>query len=137
MPELKEAVLVTSRRSAVGKGGRGSLRSTWPDDFAAQVIKDTLTGLPKLPLEAIDDVITATRAQAAELRQEMLPRVRDLMDEALEEIEQILTPEQREAYDRLRRFQRRGLEMLVLGPGGPGGPRGGPQRRGRRHGPPF
>ena len=87
--------------------------------------------------EAIDDVITATREQAAELRQEMFPRVRDLMDEALEEIEQILTPEQREAYDRLRRFQRRGLEMLVLGPGGPGGPRGGPQRRGRRHGPPF
>ena len=87
--------------------------------------------------EAIDEVIAKTREQAAELRHEMLPRVRNLMDETLEEIEQILTPEQREAYDRLRRFQRRRLEMFVLGPGGPGGPRGGPHRRGRRRGPPF
>jgi acetyl-CoA acyltransferase len=66
MPELKQAVLVASRRSAVGKGGRGALRDTWPDDIAAQVIKGTLADLPKLPIEAVDDVILGCAMPEAE-----------------------------------------------------------------------
>ncbi len=96
--------------------------------------------LTREQVEAIDHVIETSRSEAADLRHEMWPRVRELMDRTSEEIETILTEEQRKSYDRLRRFQRRRLEMLVLGPGGPGGPPGPrgrpgePLRRGDRRG---
>ncbi len=57
MPQLRDAVIVASRRSAVGKAGKGTLRNTRPDDIATQVIKGMLTDLPALPVELIDDVI--------------------------------------------------------------------------------
>jgi acetyl-CoA acyltransferase len=57
MPELQQAVIVASRRSAVGKAGKGTLRNTRPDDLAAQVLRKTLDDLPALPKEIIDDVI--------------------------------------------------------------------------------
>ena len=57
MSELKDAVIVASRRSAVGKAGKGTLRNTRPDDIATQVIKGMLADIPDLPLDLIDDVI--------------------------------------------------------------------------------
>ncbi|MEE9382301.1 MAG: acetyl-CoA C-acyltransferase [Nannocystaceae bacterium] len=57
MPDLKEAVIVASRRSAVGRSHRGALRNTRSDDVAAQVIRATLADLPQLPLDTIDDVV--------------------------------------------------------------------------------
>lgn len=66
MPELKQAVIVASRRSAVGKGGKGTLRNTRPDDLAAQVIRKTLDDLPALPKEIIDDVILGCAMPEAE-----------------------------------------------------------------------
>ena len=83
-------------------------------------------------VEAIDRVLETSRSEAGELRYEMWPRVHELIDRTSGEIEEILTEEQRKGYDRLRRFQRRRLEMLVLGPGGPGGPPGPPGMRPRR-----
>ncbi len=56
MTQLRDAVIVASRRSAVGKSGRGALRNTRPDDFAIEVLKKTLAGVPNLPVDILDDV---------------------------------------------------------------------------------
>ncbi len=56
MATLQDAVLVAARRSAVGRALKGSLRTTRPDDLAAQVIRGMLADLPGLPLDIIDDV---------------------------------------------------------------------------------
>lgn len=57
MSQLKEAVIVAARRSAIGKAVKGTLRNTRPDDIAIQVVKGMLDGLPNLPKEIVDDVI--------------------------------------------------------------------------------
>ncbi len=57
MTELKNAVIVASRRSAVGKAPRGKLKNTRPDEVASQVLKGTLASIPQLPVELIDDVV--------------------------------------------------------------------------------
>jgi acetyl-CoA acyltransferase len=49
-----EAVIVAGLRTAVGKAPRGSLRTTRPDDMAAEVIRALMAGVPELEL---DDVI--------------------------------------------------------------------------------
>ncbi|MBI4463097.1 MAG: acetyl-CoA C-acyltransferase [Acidobacteria bacterium] len=54
---MREAVIVTSLRTAVGKAPRGSLRYTRPDDMAAAVISAILQRTPELPAEEIEDVI--------------------------------------------------------------------------------
>lgn len=56
MTQIRDAVIVASRRSAVGKSGRGALRNTRPDDFAIEVLKKTLEGIPNLPVDQVDDV---------------------------------------------------------------------------------
>ena len=57
MTQLKEAVLVAARRSAVGRAARGTLAQTRPDDFAIEVLAGTLKDLPGLPKELVDDVV--------------------------------------------------------------------------------
>src|SRR5262245_38986328 len=54
---MKEALIVAAGRTAVGKAPRGSLRTTRPDDLAAEVIRDLLVRAPQLAPETIDDVI--------------------------------------------------------------------------------
>jgi acetyl-CoA acyltransferase len=54
---MHEAVIVSALRTAVGKAPRGSLRTTRPDDMAAEVIRALLAQTPQLPADAIDDVI--------------------------------------------------------------------------------
>jgi len=44
-------------RSAIGKSGRGTLRTTRPEDLAAQVLRGVLDQVPSLPKEEIEDVI--------------------------------------------------------------------------------
>ena len=39
---MKEAVIVSAARTAVGKAGKGTLRNTRPDDLAAVVIQELL-----------------------------------------------------------------------------------------------
>jgi len=63
---MKEAVIVAAVRTAVGKAPRGSLRTTRPDDMAAEVISDLLAHLPQLPPETIDDVIIGCATPEAE-----------------------------------------------------------------------
>jgi len=54
---MKEAVIVAAARTAVGKAGKGTLRSTRPDDLAALVIQDLLRRTPGLDPADIEDVI--------------------------------------------------------------------------------
>ncbi|HEX2834228.1 MAG TPA: thiolase family protein [Thermoanaerobaculia bacterium] len=54
---MNEAVLVAGLRTAVGKAPRGSLRTTRPDDMAAEVIRALLAKTPQLDPNDIDDVI--------------------------------------------------------------------------------
>ena len=54
---MNEAVIVAGARTAVGKAPRGSLRTTRPDDMAAEVIRALLAKTPQVDPETIDDVI--------------------------------------------------------------------------------
>ncbi|HVR40557.1 MAG TPA: thiolase family protein [Thermoanaerobaculia bacterium] len=53
---MNEAVIVAALRTAVGKAPRGSLRTTRPDDMAAEVIR-TLVAKTQLDPATFDDVI--------------------------------------------------------------------------------
>src|SRR5438067_8790120 len=54
---MREAVIVSSVRTAVGKAFKGTLRSTRPDDLAAVAIKSALERVPQLDAKEIEDVI--------------------------------------------------------------------------------
>ena len=54
---MNEAVIVAGLRTAVGKAPRGSLRTTRPDDMAAEVMRALMAASPQLAPESIDDVI--------------------------------------------------------------------------------
>lgn len=66
MPSIRDAVIVAARRSAVGRGIKGYLRNTRPDDLAAQVIRSILHDLPGLPKEEVDDVALGCAMPEAE-----------------------------------------------------------------------
>jgi len=54
---MKEAVVVSAVRTAVGKAPRGILKDTRPDDIGALIIKEAVARVPGLKLEEIDDVV--------------------------------------------------------------------------------
>jgi acetyl-CoA acyltransferase len=54
---MAEAVIVSSVRTPVGRGYKGSLRTTRPDDLAAFAIQKALARVPGLDPKEIDDVI--------------------------------------------------------------------------------
>jgi acetyl-CoA acyltransferase len=54
---MKEAVIVSIARTAVGKAPRGTLRNTRPDDMAAAAISEALRRVPGLESAEIEDVI--------------------------------------------------------------------------------
>jgi acetyl-CoA acyltransferase len=54
---MREAVVVSAVRTAVGKAPRGILKDTRPDDIAAIVIKEAVARVPGLKLEEIEDVV--------------------------------------------------------------------------------
>ncbi|MGA2598244.1 MAG: acetyl-CoA C-acyltransferase [Bryobacteraceae bacterium] len=54
---MPEAVIVDCLRTAVGRSGRGSLRTTRPDDLAATVIRALLERYPQVGNGDIEDVI--------------------------------------------------------------------------------
>src|SRR6476659_3483966 len=54
---MREAVVVTSSRTALAKSFRGSFNATRPDDLAAHCIPDVLRKTPKLDSSEIEDVI--------------------------------------------------------------------------------
>lgn len=54
---MREAVVVSAVRTAVGKAPRGTLKSTRPDDLGAVAVKGALERLPMLDSKEIEDVI--------------------------------------------------------------------------------
>jgi len=54
---MREAVIVASARTPLGKSFRGSLNATRPDDMASVAIKGALAQVPRLPIEEIEDII--------------------------------------------------------------------------------
>ena len=63
---MNEAVIVAGLRTAVGKAPRGSLRTTRPDDMAAEVIRALMARHPQLDPAGVDDVIIGCAAPEAE-----------------------------------------------------------------------
>src|ERR1700722_6882830 len=54
---MREAVIVSSVRTAVGKAPKGTLRATRPDDLAALVIKEAIARAKGLDVNEVEDVI--------------------------------------------------------------------------------
>src|SRR4051812_48388191 len=63
---MKQAVIVSAVRTAVGKAPNGSLRSTRPDEMAATAISEALRRAPGIEPSEIDDVILGCAMPEAE-----------------------------------------------------------------------
>src|SRR5437868_13931048 len=63
---MREAVIVSTARTAVGKAPGGTLRNTRPDDMAAAVIKEIVARAPGLDVSEIEDVILGCAMPEAE-----------------------------------------------------------------------
>jgi acetyl-CoA acyltransferase len=63
---MKEVVIASSVRTAVGKSGKGTLRATRPDDLAAVAIKGALDRVPQVDAKEIEDVILGCATPEAE-----------------------------------------------------------------------
>ena len=63
---MRDAVIVTTLRTPVGRGKKGTLKDTRPDDLAGLVIKAALEQTPGLAPEEIDDVIMGCAIPEAE-----------------------------------------------------------------------
>ncbi|MCR9166129.1 MAG: acetyl-CoA C-acyltransferase [Nannocystaceae bacterium] len=67
MPQFQEAVLVATRRTAVGKAVKGALRNTRPDDFSIEMLRGVLDSLGEsFPKEIVDDVVMGCAMPEAE-----------------------------------------------------------------------
>jgi acetyl-CoA acyltransferase len=63
---MRDAVLVSAVRTAVGKAPRGALRGTRPDDLGAIAVRGALDRVPQLDPKEIDDVILGCAMPEAE-----------------------------------------------------------------------
>jgi acetyl-CoA acyltransferase len=63
---MPEAVIVSSVRTPVGRAFKGALRTTRPDDLAAEAIKAALARVPALDAKEIEDVILGCAMPEAE-----------------------------------------------------------------------
>ncbi len=63
---MREVVIASAVRTAVGKAYKGTLRATRPDDLAATAISGVLAGVPQLDKKEIEDVILGCAMPEAE-----------------------------------------------------------------------
>jgi acetyl-CoA acyltransferase len=63
---MKEAVIVSAVRTAVGKAPKGTLKNTRPDEMGAAAIKEAVSQVPNLDASQIDDVIMGCAFPEAE-----------------------------------------------------------------------
>lgn len=63
---MRDAVIASAVRTAVGKAPRGMLRATRPDDLAAFAIKGALERVPGLDTKEVEDVIIGCAMPEAE-----------------------------------------------------------------------
>lgn len=76
--------------------------------------------------QRIDEIIRESHEESRALREQLSPEVRAHMERTHERILEILTPEQREKFEEVRRRNRRRFDQFFLGPG---------RGRGHGHGP--
>jgi Spy/CpxP family protein refolding chaperone len=79
-------------------------------------------GLTPEQRSEIDEILRQSRIESDEIHEEMLPRIRAQLDRTRQRIFEVLTPEQREEFERLRKEHRGRAEQFFLG---------GEMRRGR------
>jgi acetyl-CoA acyltransferase len=63
---MKEAVIVSAVRTAVGKAPKGTLKNTRPDDLGAAAIREAVNRAEGLDASQIDDVIMGCAFPEAE-----------------------------------------------------------------------
>ena len=63
---MKDAIIVSAVRTAVGKAPKGTLRDTRPDDMGAAAIKEAIARVPGLDGAQVDDVIMGCAMPEAE-----------------------------------------------------------------------
>jgi acetyl-CoA acyltransferase len=63
---MKDALIVSAVRTAVGKAPNGALRSTRPDDLGAIAVRGALDRIPQLDAKRIEDVIIGCAMPEAE-----------------------------------------------------------------------
>lgn len=63
---MREALVVSAVRTAVGKAPKGTLRTTRPDEMGAAVIKEAIGRVPGLEMNEIEDVIMGCAMPEAE-----------------------------------------------------------------------
>src|ERR1700737_4359261 len=63
---MREAVIVSAVRTAVGKAPKGTLRATRPDDLGAIAIQGALDRVPNLDKREVEDVIIGCAMPEAE-----------------------------------------------------------------------
>ena len=63
---MREAVIVSAVRTAVGKAGKGTLRAARPDDLAAAAIKEAVARAKGLDPKEIEDVVIGCAMPEAE-----------------------------------------------------------------------
>jgi len=63
---MRDVVIASSVRTAVGKAYKGTLRATRPDDLAAVAIKAALESVPQLDPKEIEDVVLGCAMPEAE-----------------------------------------------------------------------
>ncbi|HLE63662.1 MAG TPA: hypothetical protein VI750_11000, partial [Pyrinomonadaceae bacterium] len=63
---MREAVIVSAVRTAVGKAPKGTLKNTRPDETGAAAIKEAMARVPGLKGSDVDDVIMGCAMPEAE-----------------------------------------------------------------------
>src|SRR6185436_9794344 len=63
---MKEAVIVSAVRTAVGKAPKGTLKNTRPDELGAAAIRGAVDQIPNLDHSQIEDVIMGCAFPEAE-----------------------------------------------------------------------
>src|SRR3982751_4889954 len=63
---MRDAVIVSAVRTAVGKAPKGTLKNTRPDELGAAVIKEAIARVPGLEMSEIEDVIMGCAMPEAE-----------------------------------------------------------------------
>jgi acetyl-CoA acyltransferase len=63
---MRDAVIVSAVRTAVGKAPKGTLKNTRPDDLGATAIKDAVSRAPGLDVNQVEDVIMGCAFPEAE-----------------------------------------------------------------------
>ena len=64
----------------------------------------------------IDRILEQTHREAQSLRQDVQPRIAALLETTADRIDEVLTPEQREEFRRLRERHRQRAATFLLGP---------------------